>query len=302
VLAAFLTAALWSIGAVSANRGARLVGGLRFNLVRLLLAVSLLGTYAHVLGGGLAGVWMPWFLVSGVIGFGIGDLAGYRALAALGSRLAVLVIHCAAMPLGALLEWAWLGTRPAPSHIAWSVVIAAGLVIALAPSLSDRAPSSAIADGRDRFGWGVAMCLVSAVSQAFGAVTSRKAFAIAASAGGFVDAITAAYQRCLGGVLIVIAFAIAVSRRERAAAAPNDWRAVPKWLVIHTLAGPVIGVACFQWALSTTPAALVLPILATIPLIVTPLSMALEGERPSRRSLAGAVLSVGGACALAAGR
>jgi drug/metabolite transporter (DMT)-like permease len=266
VLAAFLTAALWSVGAVSANRGARLVGGLRFNLVRLLLAVALLGAYGHSLGGGLAGAWVPWFLVSGVIGFGIGDLAGYSALAALGSRLAVLVIHCAAMPLGALLEWAWLGTLPAASQAGWSVVIAAGLVVAMAPSLSDRAPTSTVARGRERFGRGVAMSLVAAVSQALGAVMSRKAFELASSAGALVDPITAAYQRCLGGVLVVI------------------------------------GVACFQWALRTTPAALVLPILATIPLIVTPLSMLLEGERPSRRSLAGAALSVGGACALAAGR
>jgi drug/metabolite transporter (DMT)-like permease len=301
VLAAFLTAALWSIGAVSANRGARLVGGLRFNLVRLLLAVALLGAYGHSFGGGLAGPWVPWFLVSGVIGFGIGDLAGYSALAALGSRLAVLVIHCAAMPLGALLEWGWLGTRPLASQAGWSVVIAAGLVVAMAPSLSDSAPQSAAADRRERFGRGVTMSLVAAVSQAFGAVMSRKAFEIASSAGELVDPITAAYQRCLGGVLVVIAFVLVVSRRATAAP-PNGWRDVPKWLVIHTLAGPVIGVACFQWALRTTPAALVLPILATIPLIVTPLSMLLEGERPSRRSLAGAMLSVGGACALAAGR
>ncbi len=300
MLAAFLTAALWSIGAVSANRGARLVGGLRFNLVRLLLAVALLGAYGHSLGGGLAGAWVPWFLLSGVIGFGIGDLAGYSALAALGSRLAVLVIHCAAMPLGALLEWAWLGTRPLASQAGWSVVIAAGLVVALAPSLSVRAPA-ALAGTGERFGRGVAMSLVAAVSQAFGAVMSRKAFELASSAGALVDPITAAYQRCLGGVLVVIAFAIVVSRRATAEQ-PNGWRDVPKWLVIHTLAGPVIGVACFQWALRSTPAALVLPILATIPLIVTPLSMLLEGERPSRRSLAGAVLSVGGACALAAGR
>lgn len=301
MLAAFLTAALWSIGAISANRGARLVGGLRFNLVRLLLAVTLLGAYGHSLGGGLAGAWVPWFLVSGVIGFGIGDLAGYSALASLGSRLAVLVIHCAAMPLGALLEWVWLGTRPLASQVGWSVVIAAGLVVAMAPSLSGRTPVSAITGERERFGWGVAMSLVAAVSQAFGAVMSRKAFELASSSGALVDPITAAYQRCLGGVLVVIAFVIVVSRRGTAAS-PSGWRDVPKWLVIHTLAGPVIGVACFQWALRTTPAGLVLPILATIPLIVTPLSMLLEGERPSRRSLAGAVLSVGGACALAAGR
>lgn len=301
MLAAFLTAALWSIAAVCANRGARLVGSVRFNLVRLLLAILLLAGYAHTLGAGLSGVWVRWFLLSGVIGFGVGDLAGYSAFATLGSRLALLIVYCTAMPLGALIEWVWLGTRPYPSQLTWSVVIAAGLVIATLPALG--AGSAVRTENADRavsqrFTWGVSMSLVCALSQALGAVTSRKAFAVAASAKTLVDPATAAYQRCLGGVLVVIAFALSLGRRS--ASLPHDWGKVPKWLVVHTLAGPVIGVACFQWALRSTPAAVVLPILATIPLLVTPLAMAIEGERPSVRSLVGALISVGGACALAA--
>lgn len=302
MFAAFLTALLWSVGAVSANRGARLIGSLRFNLLRLLLALALLGAYAHTLGGGLSGPWVPWFLLSGVIGFGIGDLAGYGALAALGSRLAVLIIHCAAMPLGALFEWLWLGTRVEADQMLWVALIACGLVLATASApRTPIAPSAASNAAPVRLSRGVALSFSCAASQAFGAVTSRKAFSVAGEAGAVIDAVTSAYQRCLGGVMVVTAFALLALQR-RTGAPPSEWRRVPPWIVIHTLCGPVIGVACFQWALSTTPAGVVLPILATIPLLVTPLAMALEGERPSPRSLAGVAVSVSAACALAAGR
>ncbi len=294
MLPAFLTAILWSFGAVSAKRGADIVGGLHFNLVRLLLALLLLAAWSHSAGQGFAGVATGWFVFSGVIGFGLGDLAGYAAFARLGSRLAVLVIHCLAMPLGALIEWLWLGTVLTPAQLGWSALILAGLGIATWVP-----PAAALAE-RAHFGSGLALCGVAALSQALGAVTSRKAFALSALAGVRVDAGTAAYQRCAGGTLVVLMVALCLRSRPRPRA--GSWRQALPWLVVHTLAGPVIGVACFQWALSTTPAGLVLPILATIPLLVTPLAWMLEGERPSRRSLAGTLLSVGAACALASAR
>jgi drug/metabolite transporter (DMT)-like permease len=43
----------------------------------------------------------------------------------------------------------------------------------------------------------------------------------------------------------------------------------------------------------------VLPIVATMPIVVIPFAYFLEGDRPSARSLAGGVLAVLGAIALA---
>jgi drug/metabolite transporter (DMT)-like permease len=55
---------------------------------------------------------------------------------------------------------------------------------------------------------------------------------------------------------------------------------------------------CYQWALATTPSGIVLPIAATTPLMAIPIAYLLEGERLSRRSLAGGTLAVAGAVAL----
>ena len=57
------------------------------------------------------------------------------------------------------------------------------------------------------------------------------------------------------------------------------------WTLANGLAGPVAGVGCYQWALATTPSGVVLPIVATAPLLSIPIAFWLEGDRPSRRSL-----------------
>jgi drug/metabolite transporter (DMT)-like permease len=61
----------------------------------------------------------------------------------------------------------------------------------------------------------------------------------------------------------------------------------------------VFGVTCYQWALRTTQAGIVLPIVATAPLLTVPIARALEHSRPTPRYWIGAVLAVLGAAGLA---
>jgi drug/metabolite transporter (DMT)-like permease len=70
----------------------------------------------------------------------------------------------------------------------------------------------------------------------------------------------------------------------------------------NALAGPSIGVACYQWALATTPSGTVLPIVATSPLVTQVLSLFLDGSRPTRRAVVGGLLAVAGAVGLALAR
>jgi hypothetical protein len=112
MLAAFLTTLLFSVSGVSAMRSTRYLPSLEANFWRLLLATGLLAAYAHTLGAGVGGAAFGWFVVSGFIGFGIGDVALYLAYPRLGSRLVILIVHCVAAPLAAAVEWGWLHDRP----------------------------------------------------------------------------------------------------------------------------------------------------------------------------------------------
>src|SRR5439155_16305402 len=130
-------------------------------------------------------------------------------------------------------------------------------------------------------------------------VLSRKAYQVAIAAGQHIDGGTAAYQRIIGGLGLVIAFFILLQVKNRNEdRAQRDWQHAWPWIVTHTLTGPTVGVSCYQWALATTPSGIVLPIIATTPLLVIPFAYFIEHDCPHVRSLIGGAVAVAGAVAL----
>jgi len=297
MIQAIITSILWAVSAVSAGRTTRLLGAGTANLSRLVLATICLALWAHLFGGGLTGVGLPWLFLSGIVGFGMGDLALYGAYYRIGPRLAVLLCLCAAAPIGAGLEWLWLGTRLTGPQILWSSVILVGVFAALAPDSRIPVPART---------WfvGIVLGVIAALGQGGGAVLTRKAFDLARDAGQRIDGGTAAYQRILGGLLLTaVVLFIGHYRKSPATVQETDivqhpWRRAWPWVIANALCGPAIGVACFQWALAVAPTGIVLSIVATTPLVVIPFTMFLDHERPTLRSLAGGAVAVLGAVAL----
>ncbi len=306
MIAAFLTTVLFSLSAVFAHRTVRLLGGTETNFWRLVLAGALLAIYAFGWGGGLSSAAVLWFVVSGCIGFGLGDAIYFQALRRIGSRLSVMMVLCLSAPMAALVEWLWLGTGLSCAEILCALAVLLGVGLALAPREHLHLPRATLAAGTS-FGIEAALC------QAMGAVLSRKAFAVAQMEGENVDGITAAFQRILGGLVVMTLVLLLTKRRALAALLTEEggwaggnpperraaWRKALPWLLLTGLAGPALGVSCFQWALSTTPTGVVLPIVATTPLVILPFSRFFENDRFTWRSLGGGLLAVLGAVALA---
>ena len=107
MFAAFLATILFSISVVCGHRTARLIGGIEANFWRLTLATIFLAAWAYTGGTGLGGEALPMFVLSGLVGIGIGDAGLFEALPRLGSRLSVLLIQCLTAPIAALVEWLW---------------------------------------------------------------------------------------------------------------------------------------------------------------------------------------------------
>jgi drug/metabolite transporter (DMT)-like permease len=300
MFASILTTFLFAISAVLSSRAARLIGPIQATVIRLIIAVFVLGVYAFSFGQGMGGPGLHVFLVSGLLGFGLGDIALFYAYEKLGARLAILLAQCLAVPFAAAAEWIWLGTV-LTREIVWIILILLGICLAVMPSKKElvlRATSLR----------GLTFGIVAALGQAGGAVLSRKAIMLNEAAQVHIDGATASFQRIIAGMLISACVLLLMKHRSKVAAetsrpkAPASQRSgVWSLCVANAVSGPILGVSCYQWALSVAPSAVVLSIVATTPIVILPMAWVLENDRPSLLSLASSLLAVGGVIGLLIG-
>lgn len=295
MLPALLTSVLWAGSSLAGRHLPVFFGGTQANVIRLLLAATLLGAYSELFGFGLHGPAYFWLFLSGAVGFGLGDLSMLQTYPHLGARRTMVMVQCLAVPFATLIEWLWLHQVPTGKDALYAVVILTGIGIAIMPAKSDE-PTHGLKIG-------IFFGLLAALGQGGGAVVTRKAYAVAAASGhafhGAGDGINAAYQRMTGGIAVSLLTLIYLRIKNRAQdARPANWKGGWPWLVGNTLAGPTIGVSCFQWALMTSPTSVVLPIVATSPLMVIPLTRIVDGERITKRAICGGAIAVAGVIGL----
>jgi len=297
--AAILATLLFSLSAVSGKRLSHHLSGVEANFWRFLLAAFLLGAYAHSFGLGLGGGALGMFFISGIIGFGVGDYGLFRAYPILGSRLTMVMTQCLAAPFAASIEWLWMGETLSLGQVLAGTAILVGVALALAPSETTDV---------DRKHWkaGILWGLMSAFGQGFGAVLSRKALSLV-EAGVTVDGLSQAYQRVLGGLTVMAVLLLfrkmrlrnGATIRTEVALTPVTMKLLVALIVANTLCGPTLGVGAYQWALSSLPSGIVLSVVALSPLVIIPLAMKFEGERPTLRSIIGSVVAVAGVVVMA---
>jgi drug/metabolite transporter (DMT)-like permease len=302
VFAAFLATLLFTISVTCGHRTAKLIGGVEANFWRLALATCFLGLWAYLGGSGLGGDAFPIFLISGLVGIGVGDAGLFQALPRLGSRLSLLLLQCLTAPLAAVVEWLWLGTTLDVPQVICMLVILAGVGVALAPGEHLTIPRRTLVVG-------VIFAVIGATGNGLGAVISRKAYAVAHESAQTIDGGTAAFQRILGGLLVAAVLLLVAKRQfvrlpESAGdvfdttSARDKWRRIWPWVLMNSLAGQTLGVSCMQWALESTPTGIVMSIVALTPLTVIPFARVFEQEKITARSLAGGAFAVVGVIGL----
>jgi drug/metabolite transporter (DMT)-like permease len=303
MFAALLAALLFAVSAICGYRSSRQIGGAEANFWRICAAIFFLALWAHIFGSGLAGAALPYFVVSGFFGIGLGDTGYFQALPRLGSRRAVLLTQCFIPLFAILIEWLWLGTKLTGAEFFCIAVILTGVVIALAPSDHAKIPPR-------QLGIGIAYTIFAAFCSALGAVYSRKAYFVAHVAGEHPDPGTTGYQRVLGGLLIPGLILLAAKWRSARThggvleektfqVSREKWLRIWPWILGNSLAGQTLGVTCVQWALERTPTGIVMTITALTPVILLPMTRIVEGERIGIRSLAGALVAGAGVIGLA---
>mgnify|MGYP000858215988 CR=1 FL=1 len=283
---ALLTALFWSGSGICSARSAKALGVLTVNRSRLILALAGLGMTAWILDRACWGPGAWWFVLSGMIGLGMGDIAMYAAYRLLGTRLTILLTQALAVPGAWIVEWLWLRGDPQLHRAPWALLILVGLAIALWPQRGAATPP-------DRWR-GLLFGIGSAAGLAISAVVSRRGYAAEALTG-----LESAVLRNAGGLAVMLALwplqiaMIRARRRMGQTVVGGDWRGGWPWLIGAAILGPGVGVACYQLALAEAPSGAVQAVVATTPILVMPLAWLIDGEKPEPRSIMGSLIAVG---------
>lgn len=301
MIPALLTTLLFALTAVFATQAAIALGGTRANLGRLLIAVVLLGVWAHVYGVGWGGGEFGRLYLAGAIGFGLGGLCMFQAFPRIGSTLSLLVVECAAAVSSGVLAWWMLGAALTPLQVVCGLVSIGGVLIGLAPY---RLPDVA----RPVLVTGALFAGVASISQGISWTLTKSAFIRIQASGGAIDPLTAAYQRLLGGVTVALiaVFLVQVLGKLRQGGAPHGGPDTARpsvraglWVVANALAGPVFGVGCMLWAIREVGnPGIVQAVVATATLVSVPFSRRLEGRSLRPNYFYGAALSILGTTGL----
>lgn len=296
MFAALLTVLLFACSAVAGERTARYWGSQQGNLIRLCAATLILGLVTVlVFPETLHLQTYGWLFLSGLVGFGLGDIALFLAYVRIGSRLTILLNLCTAPLWATLVEWLWLGTTLGPMEMMSGAIILTGVIMAI----SSREPGLIQRHGSR---WVGVLCgLTAGCGQGMGAVISRKAIETSGEAGFVLNGMSAAAQRVSGGflttLLIVVIWRMVGQKATRPVAETTTGKRLG-WLAATTLCGPVFGVSCFQWALMAQPAGVVNAVVATTPIAMIPLAVFIDREKPRMLSVLGAMVAVAGVVVL----
>ena len=266
------------------------------NLLRLIMALAMFCLFLWVRDGSALAdgfskeAWF-WLLLSGLIGFTLGDMFLFRAFVEIGPRLALLIMSLNA-PMSAIIGWLWLGEQYNVLQWIGMVVTLSGVgwVILERPAEDESMPDAA-KPMRDSNGRrvrnvtrsGVLLGIGGAAGQAVGGVMSKYGM-------GTSDAFAATQIRVIGGIAGLIVFFFIIGWWGRTLRALGDSRAM-LWLAIGALLGPFLGVGLYLRAIQLTNVGVVATITALLPVVVIPVSMVVHNERVSRRSFAGAMVA-----------
>jgi len=284
---------LFAVSAVCGQTLSRLVGGVTANVFRITIACTLLGLFTWLFSPGqIHAAPFRWFAFSGVLGFGLGDVALFLAYPLLGARTAVLVNLCVATVVGALADRIFLGTRLAASEMAAAALTLAGVVLAMHQK-------------DEPFQWnaGLLLSIFSGTCGGISLMLSRLAMGIAQEQGLEISGPAQAFQRTFGGLFVGwLAFGILRLSLKGKPVISESARTVrlPFLILASSTIGPVIGVSIMQVALQQVgSSAIISAISSTVPLMLLPISRYIDHKKPTQQAIWGSFLSVGGVAAMA---
>ncbi len=284
----------WTATALLSEFGSKRLGNLTLNVLRMALAL----VFSLVLFGVITGNPLPagaspeamgWMLLSGLVGYVIGDFCLFQCYIIIGSKFGQLFMTLAPIT-AAIMAWFTLGQQIRPTAMLAMLVTLAGIAISVLGRGDDHKLSLKLPLAGVLFAIGAAVC------QGVGLVLSKIGMdhyeaSLTTDLAGWMLPFHANFFRCIAGT---IGFTVLMALREGFAPlgkGVRDRKGVVTAL-LTTIFGPFVGVGASLLAVQYTAAGIASTLMALTPIIIILPAWWLFKQPITAKSLLGALISV----------
>jgi len=283
--AALLTAIFWTVTALAFEGATVRVGTYSVNLIRLVLGFVFLSILAWF-NRGLAfpsdattDAWF-WLILSGIIGFVLGDLFLFASYPIIGSRIAMLIMTLAP-PFAAILSWLILGETMNFLSILGMMLVIGGISLAIWSKPNGEKKMKLNFSPK-----GLLYALLGTIGQAVGLVLSKRGM-------GEYNAFAATQIRIIAGIVGFIILITVLKRWKNVGNALLNKRAMAG-ISVGSFFGPFLGVSFSLIAIQHTSTGIAATIMAIVPVLIIPPAILIFKQKVSVKEVIGAFISVFG--------
>ena len=284
----------WTATALLSEFGSKRLGNLTLNLMRMVITLI----FSGILFWTMSGSPLPapasteaylWMMLSGLVGYVIGDFCLFQCYIIIGSKFGQLFMTLAPIA-AAITAWFTLGQQIRPQAMLAMLVTLAGIAISVlgrgdGHKLSLKLPLA-----------GVLFAIGAAVCQGVGLVLSKIGMdhyeaSLTSEMAGWMLPFHANFFRCVAGV---IGFTVLMALRDGFAPLRKGVtdRVGVTTAVLTTIFGPFVGVGASLLAVQYTAAGIASTLMALTPIIIIVPAWWLFKQPITAKSLLGALISV----------
>jgi len=284
-ICALATALCWSVTAYAFTDASKRVGALQVNIDRMILAsvfliliifisgISLKLTVNQVLN----------LVISGILGLVLGDTFLFKSFQLIGARLGIIMMALVPV-LSATLAFLFLD-----EIISFLGIF--GMLLTIVGILTVVIEKNKESDNKIRFNKiGIFYGFLGAFGQASGLIFAKYAFQ-----GGELNGFAASFVRLFSASIIILPVAATFRRYKKPVNIYLNDKNALKTILIGTVFGPVLGITLSLMAIEYTKVGIASTLMATMPVIMLPISRFYFREKLNWKAIIGAFVAVIGA-------
>lgn len=283
-IAALATAVCFTLNAVSFEAAGKKVGSLSVNYIRLFIAFFLLTITAYFMRGlafpsdASSSAWF-WLLISGLLGFVLGDFFLFEAFVEIGSRTSLLIMS-ASPPLTALIGFLLMKESLSALALVGMGLNMAGICLVILSRGNEKKVEF------NRPVKGIIFACLGALGQTLGLIFSKIGM-------GSYNPLAATQIRLVAAFVGYTVFISYRGKWQEIKDAFKNKRAIGE-IAFGSVTGPFIGVTLSLIALQYTAAGIVSSLSSISPILIIPASILIFKEVVLPKEILGALLSITG--------